>query len=540
MRIMLETIIRRKWYLQKHLDAPLLKERESYLTFMAGKRNYSHNYLLSLADYLLLIVTSLKLEDGISEQVSIKSIRNAANTWSTTKKNHPMKRKGNTPSSIAKYMDVAFSWLAYIGRLDGTYTDNAVILNRLFTRKHHKLRYLTYPLLKERTEYLQMWEDKGAATQTLRGIAAYQLHLIDYLHIEDGRMVSTEDIRQSADSWMTVQKPGIKDASGEYGRRRFTSYTTGWLSYMGQLICEDDMFPFKEHVMEYLDWLEHDKGYSSSTTEGRYSQLKTMMLNLKVDGLKDITPSVLDGYIRKRHDEDGCKRRTIAETVTVLRGFFRYAEGKGLCNPGLAYSLKAPRVYAYEDLPSFVPWETVQHILQSKKDAVGTGVRDYAILLLLSIYGLRCSEVTNLKLKDIDWRNETVYLRRAKNCSPQVLPLLPIVGDVIIRYIKEARFNKSRNEYLFLCKRAPHEQLSTSAIYNLVRDELKDKGLELRHYGPHSLRHTCATRLINTGCSLKEIADLLGHMQLDTTRIYAKVDIKNLRKVADMNWEGLL
>lgn len=537
---MLESIIRRKWYLKKHLDAPLLKERENYLVFMAEKRNYSHSYLLSLADYLLLIVTSLKLEDGFSEQVSISSIKEAAITWSKTKKNHPMKRKDSTPSSIAKYMDAAFSWLAYLGRLDGIYTDNAIILNRLFTRKYHKLRYLTYPLLKERAEYLQTWEDQGAATITLRSIAAYQLHLIDYLHIEDGRMISAEDIRQSGDSWMTVQKSGVRDASGKYARRRFISYTTGWLSYMGQLVYEDDVFPFKGLVMEYLGWLEQDKGYSPKTIEGRYSQLKTMMLNLKVDRLIDITPSVLDDYIRKRHDEDGCNRRTIAETVTILRGFFRYAEGKDLCTPGLVYSLKAPRVYAHEDLPSFVPWETVQHILQSKKDAAGTGVRDYAILLLLTVYGLRCSEVTNMKLKDIDWRNETLYLKRAKNCMPQVLPLLPIVGDTIIRYIKEARFNKSRNEYLFLCKRAPHEQLATSTIYKLVRDELKGKGLELRHYGPHSLRHTCATRLINTGHSLKEIADLLGHVGLDTTRIYAKVDIKNLRKVADMDWEGLL
>jgi site-specific recombinase XerD len=537
---MLETIIRRKWYLKKHLEAPLLKERESCLTFMAEKRDYSHNYLLSLTDYLLLIVTSLKLEDGHSEQVSISSIRDAANTWSKTKKNHPMKRKDSTPSSVAKYMDVAFSWLAYIGRLDGIYTNNAIILNRLFTRKYHKLRYITYPLLKERTEYLQMWEDKGAAMITLRSIAAYQLHLIDYLHVEEGRMISVEEIQKSADSWMTVQKSGVKDASGRYARRRFISYTSGWLSYMGQLIYEDDMFPIKGHVIDYLDWLERDKGYSSRTTGSRYSQLKTMMLNLKVDNLEDITPSILDNYIRKRHDEGGCSRKTVAEFITVLRGFFRYAEEKGLCNPGLAYSLKAPRVYNHEDLPSFVPWDILQQILQSKKDAGGIGVRDYAVLLLLSVYGLRCSEITNMKLKDIDWRNETLYLKRAKNCKPQVLPLRPIVGDAIIRYIKEARFNKSKNEYLFLCRRAPHEQLSTSTIYNLVKGELKDKGLELRHYGPHSLRHTCATRLINTGHSLKEIADLLGHVQLDTTRIYAKVDIKNLRKVADMNWEGLL
>ena len=60
-------------------------------------------------------------------------------------------------------------------------------------------------------------------------------------------MVSIEDIRESADSWMTVQKPGVRDASGIYARRRFISYTTSWLSYMGQLICEDDAFLFKHH-----------------------------------------------------------------------------------------------------------------------------------------------------------------------------------------------------------------------------------------------------------------------------------------------------
>lgn len=537
---MLETIIRRKWYLKKHLDAPLLKERESYLTFMAEKRHYSHNYLLSLADYLLLIVISLKLEDGTSRHVSLSSIKDAAQTWSRTKKNHPMKRKDSAPSSVAKYMDIAFSWLAYIGRLDDIYTNNAIILNRLFTRKHHKLRYLTYPLLKERSEYLQMWEDKGAAITTLRAIAAYQLHLIDYLHVESGCMISIEALHQSAESWMSVQKSGRKDASGEYARRRFISYTSGWLSYRGQLICEEDTFPLKEYVMQYLDWLEQEKGYSPRTTEGRYSQLKILMLNLKINTLKDVTPSILDNYINKRHNKDGCSRRTIAGIITVLRGFFRYAEEKGLCNPGLAYSLKAPRVYNQEELPSFVPWDTIQQILQSKKKVDGTGVRNYAVLLLLSVYGLRCSEVTNMKLKDIDWRNETLYLRRAKNCKPQVVPLIPIVGDAIIRYIKEIRFNKSKNEYLFLCKRAPHGKLSTSTIYNMVKGELKGKGLELRHYGPHSLRHACATHLINTGHSLKEIADLLGHVQLDTTRIYAKVDLKNLHKVADMDWEGLL
>ena len=74
----------------------------------------------------------------------------------------------------------------------------------------------------------------------------------------------------------------------------------------------------------------------------------------------------------------------------------------------------------------------------------------------------------------------------------------------------------------------------------MVNDALKAHGVQLRHYGPHSLRHGRATQLINTGYSLKEIADILGHMRLDTTAIYAKVNMTTLREVADMNWEGLL
>lgn len=161
------------------------------------------------------------------------------------------------------------------------------------------------------------------------------------------------------------------------------------------------------------------------------------------------------------------------------------------------------------------------------------------MLLLLSVYGMRCSEVLELKLKDIDWRKEQIYLHRAKNCKPQILPLLPFVGEAIIRYIKEVRQNESHCETLFICMRAPYRPLTNAALYRIVSAALKDEHVELKHYGPHSLRHGCATHLVNAGYSMKEIADLLGHQQLDTTRIYAKVDLANLRKVADMEWGGI-
>jgi site-specific recombinase XerD len=224
----------------------------------------------------------------------------------------------------------------------------------------------------------------------------------------------------------------------------------------------------------------------------------------------------------------------------VLRDFFRYGQAKGWNTPSLALSLKAPRTYKNEDVPSFVPWDVVRKILDERKAGGGIAVRDYAVLLLLSAYGMRCSEVTGMKLKDIDWRKEQFFLRRAKGCKPQMMSLLPIVGDAIIRYIREVRYNESKSEYLFVCIRAPHGKLSNAAVYRMVSGALKGHGVHLRHYGPHSLRHGRATQLINTGYSLKEIADILGHMRLDTTTIYAKVDMKTLRAVADMDWEGLL
>ena len=114
------------------------------------------------------------------------------------------------------------------------------------------------------------------------------------------------------------------------------------------------------------------------------------------------------------------------------------------------------------------------------------------------------------------------------------------VGDAIIRYIRTVRPNQAGSDYVFLCMRAPYRKLSPGSIYNFVSIEFKNRSVELEHYGPHTIRKAGATHMINNGVSLKNISAHLGHQQLDTTRIYAKVDLVNLRKVADMDWKGVL
>lgn len=88
--------------------------------------------------------------------------------------------------------------------------------------------------------------------------------------------------------------------------------------------------------------------------------------------------------------------------------------------------------------------------------------------------------------------------------------------------------------------KAPFQPLGSAALYDLVSDRLRRLGVSLPHYGPHSLRHACATRLLAEGLSMKEIGDHLGHRKADTTRVYAKVDLAGLRQVGDFDLGDLL
>jgi site-specific recombinase XerD len=159
-------------------------------------------------------------------------------------------------------------------------------------------------------------------------------------------------------------------------------------------------------------------------------------------------------------------------------------------------------------------------------------------MLLFAVYGLRCSEVRQLRLDDINWEQETVTVRRAKCRKTQTFPLTREVGDAIIRYVREAR-PKCECREIFLTLKAPWRSLSQAGFYDGIRDRLDRLGIDLVHRGPHALRHSCATKLLAEGFSLKEIGDHLGHASTEATQVYAKVDMTGLKAVADFDLGGL-
>ena len=162
-----------------------------------------------------------------------------------------------------------------------------------------------------------------------------------------------------------------------------------------------------------------------------------------------------------------------------------------------------------------------------------------ACLMLLAVYGLRAGEVAALRLKDFDWERESLSVPHSKSQRPRTYPLCRPVGDAVLRYLREVRPRSDRQE-VFLTLRAPFRPVDREWLGAVVSRRLHALGLTLPHYGPHALRHACATHLLAQGLSLKEIGDHLGHQSPETTRIYAKVDLAGLRAVGDFNLEGLL
>lgn len=166
-------------------------------------------------------------------------------------------------------------------------------------------------------------------------------------------------------------------------------------------------------------------------------------------------------------------------------------------------------------------------------------IRNHAIIILLAVYGFRSSEVCRLRLDDLDWERELIHLSRTKQRREQQYPLVREVGEAILLYLRKARPQTKRRE-VFLRLLPPFEPLTVGGLGTMVHFQLKSLNLTLPHYGPHALRHACASHLLAEGLSLKEIGDHLGHSDPRSTRIYAKVDLEGLREVARFDLGGLL
>jgi site-specific recombinase XerD len=528
--------------LKLHLETSLLKERESFLS-QKEKGGNTQDRLRVLASYLLYAIQSLGLTNGQTSYIDIGSLIEISHAYRNRNKSRWLKE--NVVTIDYRFNDVIcnlFEWMCAINLIEPMFIDKESIFNRLFddAKTVRRLSYYTAPFYKERLGHLHDLEKQGMCYRTLQEYAECHLHIIKYLNLSslpDIRPYTINELVFAARQYSQLQN-GVLITS-RY--RRFRAISISWFGFMGLLKTEKNEYAESEIVDNYCEWLVNAKGLAVGTIEFTRMELKRFFGYIHNQNLMlhSLSVSCMDSYLAN-YQKEGYTRKTIAGRVSCIKMFLKHAFNQKFIAKDLSLNLNSPKIYKDENLPVSPKKEDVYRMVDFYDETSVTGIRNKTIILLLVEYGMRNSEVANLKLEDIDWEKETISIKRVKGFKSQIFKLKPNVGNMLLKYLTESRRNDMNRHHLFLGLKAPYKPVTCKIIYHLVSHAFRTLDIQLEHIGPHALRKAYATILVNSGHSLKDVSNLLGHKLLDTTRIYAKVDFANLRQVADINWEGLL
>jgi site-specific recombinase XerD len=395
----------------------------------------------------------------------------------------------------------------------------------LFTYPAILARYRAEPLLAERERFLLHCAEQGYTRNGLQKIA-WTLRTIAKSSIVRQRRVRRVDLA----SLVSAHRPST--------RALLVDFATRWFSLMGQPELEvPPESPFAAQINAFENFVRHEHGLSELTIVMRRYQLSRFLRMLQranqLRSLSDITPRHIDRYLIEA-SQRSWSRRTLSTVASTLRSFFHYAEAQHWCQSGLAAAIDSPRLYAQEGVPRGPEWAQVQALIASIRGDDPVSIRDRVVVMLLALYGLRRSEVAGLLLEDLDWQNELIRITRSKQRRIQQYPLMAPVGDALVRYLQHARPRYDCRQ-VFLAIKPPIRALSEDSISAIVRWRLRAIGVKGIPCGSHSLRHAFARHLLAKGFSFKQIGDQLGHRRAATTSIYAKVDLKGLRQVAELS-----
>jgi site-specific recombinase XerD len=397
------------------------------------------------------------------------------------------------------------------------------------------------PLLREREAFLEHLLQQGTSLAAARGVSWQLLNVIRLLRLTRLRNVGIDEIERAAHRWARRQRSDSGVQSCRHSASYFIYVAKKWLRFAGVLKEATVRRPrFADALDEFARWMTEEKGAAVLTVRSHESKTAQFLkwFSERRRSLAAVRLRDVDDFLVFK-GTSGWSRKSARGYADALRAFFRYAAQRKWCKPGIAEGILSPKLYVHEGLPEGPQWKDVQRLLEDVKGDSVVGLRARAVLLLLTVYGLRSGEISRLLLSDFDWTQETFTVNHSKRGGAQKYPLQREVGDAILEYIRKARPRTScRN--LFLTLHPPYRRIGYTSIWRITSTRIDAAGIQCRRRGPHSLRHACATHLLEQGASLKEIGDLLGHRDFNSTRIYAKVHLQQLRRVADFDLGGLL
>ncbi len=282
-------------------------------------------------------------------------------------------------------------------------------------------------------------------------------------------------------------------------------------------------------LQSFCDWMRQNRGTTEQTLNN-YGRPIEALIHRFGDDMSALDARDLRNFVLERSQSTGWA--ATKSCTTALRMFLRFLTSEGLCRTSLLGAIPVIAHWRLSSLPKYLLPEDVERVIDSCDLSFALGKRDRAILLLLARLGLRAGDIVKLRLHDIDWKDSWVQVS-GKNRRQTQLPLSQEVGEAIVSYVQDSR-PCTQSDALFLRSRAPHREFAShAAVSVLVARAMRRAGIEPSARGAaHLLRHSLASTMLRQGASLQQISTLLRHQSIDTTQIYAKIDVTVLQQIA--------
>lgn len=286
-----------------------------------------------------------------------------------------------------------------------------------------------------------------------------------------------------------------------------------------------------EDLKEFITYLKKERGYSDYTIKNYELDILDYLEYCNSNKLNIYKVKYFDikTYLVKLH-ENNYKGTTISRKISSLRTFYSFLYDNNLVDKNIFKYVVVPK--KEKRLPKYITNDDVTSIFSVPDISSPIGERNRLILELLYGTGIRVSELCNIKVKDIDLNNKTIRIL-GKGSKERMVFYGDICAEILELYLSDGRntlLNKNNNEYLIIGAYKKDKPLTTRSIELIINDIIEKVAIN-KKVTPHVLRHTFATHLLNEGCDILMVKELLGHSSLDTTGIYTHVSNERLRKV---------
>lgn len=271
-------------------------------------------------------------------------------------------------------------------------------------------------------------------------------------------------------------------------------------------------------------------GIKKESIEWRLKHIRGFIIFLDSNNipLKNIDPISIYNYM---DSISNLSPRTKENRANCIRLFLDYLYNINIISFDGKRVLPIIKSTKFSTLPSYYSFNEIKQVVQNINIKDKNGKRDYAIFLLLITYGMRLKDIQNLKYENLYWNDEKIIIIQSKDNELNEFPMIEEVRYALLDYLKNERV-KSDSDYIFLNKFG--EQIKSYNIYCIVNKLLKKSNINIgkRHHGPHSLRSSLATLLLEHKNGIDVISNILGHDGIDTTKLYARINFEEFKKIS--------